>query len=91
MPARGIPLQIIPSLRRPIHPTRDVTACALLSRALAEFKPDVVHTHGGKCGLFGRVIASQQKVPAIVHTVHGAAFHPYQPPPRGRFFATASE
>jgi glycosyltransferase involved in cell wall biosynthesis len=84
--ARGIPLQIIPSLRRPIHPIHDVAAWRALARALADFQPDVVHTHGGKCGLFGRVIASRQRVPAIVHTVHGAAFHPYQPAPARAFF-----
>lgn len=84
--ARGIPIEIIPSLRRPIHPTRDIAAWRALSRALTRFKPDVVHTHGGKCGLFGRVIASRQGVRAIVHTVHGAAFHPYQPAPARAFF-----
>ncbi|MGD9636167.1 MAG: glycosyltransferase family 4 protein [Pirellulales bacterium] len=84
--ALGIPIEIIPSLRRPIHPTRDFAAWRALSGALARFKPDVVHTHGGKCGLFGRVIASQQGVRAIVHTVHGAAFHPYQPAPARAFF-----
>lgn len=84
--ARGIPIEIIPSLRRPIHPTRDVAAWRALARTIAKFQPDVVHTHGGKCGLFGRLIASRQGVRAIVHTVHGAAFHPYQPAPARAFF-----
>jgi glycosyltransferase involved in cell wall biosynthesis len=84
--ARGIPLHIVPSMRRAIHPTRDVATYRAISRALDEFQPEVVHTHGGKCGLFGRMIAWHQRVPAIVHTVHGAAFHPYQPAPARIFF-----
>ena len=84
--SRGIPLKIIASMRRPIHPTRDIVAYRGLACALADFQPDVVHTHGGKCGLFGRIIASRQGVRAIVHTVHGAAFHPYQLGPARAFF-----
>lgn len=84
--ARGIPIEVFSSLRRAIHPTRDIVAWRAIERTLAHFQPDVVHTHGGKCGLFGRVIASRQGVPAIVHTVHGAAFHPYQPAPARAFF-----
>jgi len=84
--ARGVPLHIVSSLRRAIHPARDAVSYREIARALADFRPDVVHTHGGKCGLFGRVIAWRQRVPAIVHTVHGAAFHPYQPAPARAFF-----
>ncbi len=84
--ARGIPLHIVPSMRRPIHPTRDAATYRALARAIAEFQPDVVHTHGGKCGLLGRIAASRLSVPAIVHTVHGAPFHPYQSAAARAFF-----
>src|SRR3972149_3115004 len=84
--ARGVPLHVVSSLRRAIHPARDSVSYREIARALADFRPDVVHTHGGKCGLFGRVIAWRQRVPAIVHTVHGAAFHPYQPAPARPLF-----
>ena len=84
--ARGIPLQFVPSMRRPIHPTRDAATYRALGRAIAEFRPDVVHTHSGKAGLLGRLAASRLSVPTIVHTVHGAPFHPYQSAAARAFF-----
>lgn len=76
--AGGVPLEIVPPLRRAIHPWRDPAAYRRIRRVLQDFKPDVVHTHSGKAGLLGRAAASSLGVPAIVHGVHGAPFHPYQ-------------
>jgi glycosyltransferase involved in cell wall biosynthesis len=75
---RGVPVEVIPQLRREIHPLRDTQSYFALKRALARFQPDVVHTHSGKAGLLGRTAAHSLRVPAIVHTVHGAPFHDYQ-------------
>lgn len=74
----GVPVEMIPALRREIHPLRDPQSYFALKRAIARFKPDVVHTHSGKAGLLGRMAAHALCVPVIVHTVHGAPFHPYQ-------------
>ncbi|MBN1851667.1 MAG: glycosyltransferase family 4 protein [Pirellulales bacterium] len=75
---RKIPLVILPSMRRAIHPWRDWQSYRGIVRALADFQPDVVHTHSGKAGLLGRWAAYRLGIPAIVHTVHGAPFHNYQ-------------
>ncbi len=76
--AGGVPMCVISSLRRAIHPGRDVASYRAIRRELARFQPDVVHTHSGKTGLFGRAAAWSLRVPVVVHTVHGAPFHAYQ-------------
>jgi glycosyltransferase involved in cell wall biosynthesis len=84
--ANGVPLAVLPGLRRNIHPWRDLVAYRQIKRALQGFEPEVVHTHSGKAGLFGRAAAHALGVPAIVHGVHGAPFHPYQNPLSRAFF-----
>lgn len=78
--ASGVPVRIIGSLRRSIHPWRDWRSYRELHEVLQEFRPEVVHTHSAKGGILGRAAAFRLQVPAIVHTVHGAPFHPYQSP-----------
>ncbi|MCS7237315.1 MAG: glycosyltransferase family 4 protein [Thermoguttaceae bacterium] len=73
-----VPLKIIPWLRREIHPWRDLRSYWAIRRVLQVFRPDVVHTHSAKGGILGRLAAYRLRVPVIVHTVHGAPFHPYQ-------------
>ncbi len=74
-----VPLALLPCLRRAIDPWRDVASYRAIKRVLGEFRPDVVHTHSAKAGVLGRRAAWALGVPVIVHTVHGAPFHPYQP------------
>jgi glycosyltransferase involved in cell wall biosynthesis len=76
--ARGVPLAVIPQLRRAIHPWRDMVSYLRLKRVLRDFRPDVVHTHSAKGGVLGRAAAMAIRAPVIVHGVHGAPFHPYQ-------------
>jgi glycosyltransferase involved in cell wall biosynthesis len=76
--AGGVPLAIVPSLRRAIRPGRDLAAYRAIGNALREFRPEVVHTHSAKAGILGRAVAWRMEVPAVIHTVHGAPFHPYQ-------------
>jgi glycosyltransferase involved in cell wall biosynthesis len=76
--AGGVPLKMIGPLRRAIHPWRDLASYLEIKKALKHFKPDVVHTHSAKGGMLGRAAAWSLGVPAVVHTVHGAPFHPWQ-------------
>ncbi|MFT5526715.1 MAG: glycosyltransferase involved in cell wall biosynthesis [Pirellulaceae bacterium] len=75
---QGIRTEYVPSLRRAIHPWRDWRSLRHLKKIIRAFGPDVVHTHSAKGGFLGRLAAHSLRVPAIVHTVHGAPFHPFQ-------------
>lgn len=76
--AGDLPIELVPDLQRSIHPLHDGRALAALKRSIRRFQPDVVHTHSAKAGVLGRRAAWVCGVPVIVHTVHGAPFHPYQ-------------
>ncbi len=75
----GVDLVIVDEMRREIHPWRDLKTLFTLTRMLRDIRPDVVHTHSSKAGIIGRIAAHRAKVPIIVHTIHGQAFHDYMP------------
>ena len=66
------------SLIRNAHPIMDVRAYQRLKKLCLQLQPDIIHTHSSKAGIVGRVAAWNCKVPVVVHTIHGLAFHPYQ-------------
>lgn len=45
--------------------------------AIKKFRPDIVHTHGGTAGVYGRIAARFMKVPRVVHTYHGIHYLHY--------------
>lgn len=56
---------------RSMAPLRDVKALAELWSLFRALRPDVVHTHNPKPGLYGRAAARGARVPVVVNTVHG--------------------
>ena len=74
----GIRTVEVPDLVRHIAPVRDLRCRSWLRRLIREHRPDVVHTHSSKAGILGRLAARAEGVPAVVHTIHGLPFHPYQ-------------
>lgn len=74
----GIETIETPNLVRDLSPLRDWRCYFDLKRIIAQWQPDVVHTHSSKAGILGRLAAWKMRVPCIVHTIHGLAFHPYQ-------------
>lgn len=73
----GISPRIISGMKRSINPLNDYRAYKEIRRIIREFKPDIVHTHASKSGALGRLAASKENVPVIVHTFHGHVFHSY--------------
>ncbi|MBB48319.1 MAG: glycosyl transferase family 1 [Phycisphaerae bacterium] len=71
---------------RQIAPIRDFRCLRDLTRLIRKMRPDVVHTHSSKAGILGRHAARRAGTPAIVHTIHGLPFHPYQSQLKNRIF-----
>jgi glycosyltransferase involved in cell wall biosynthesis len=74
----------VDKLRRAISPVNDAISYVQVKKQLRRLQPDVVHTHSAKAGIIGRFAGWALKgqwgknVPAVVHGIHGLAFHPYQ-------------
>lgn len=73
----SIQFRKINTLKRSINPFNDVFAMITLYKTIKDFKPSIVHTHGSKPGVTGRLAAWFAHVPVIIHTFHGHLFHSY--------------
>lgn len=78
-----------PTLCRELSLKNDPAAYFFLKRFFKENSFDVVHTHSSKAGIIGRLAAWHAKVPFVVHTVHGQAFHPFEKPWKNFIYKTA--
>lgn len=70
---RGLTVQSLRYLVRPISPMNDLLAIYEITKSIRKFSPDLVHLHSSKAGLLGRIAARWRTVPAIF-TAHGWAF-----------------
>jgi glycosyltransferase involved in cell wall biosynthesis len=82
----GMQVKTFPSLVQPLHPLKDLKAILDLTGYLRTEPYQIVHTHNSKAGFIGRLSAKLARVPVIVHTVHGFAFHGQEPPWRRFLF-----
>jgi glycosyltransferase involved in cell wall biosynthesis len=64
---------------RSTAPLHDLRALRELHRLFRTLRPDIVHTHNPKPGVYGRLAAAAARVPAIVNTVHGLYAQPTDP------------
>lgn len=78
--ARGLDVVRVPGLARGWSVVGDLRARAFLRDALAEFQPDVLHTHASKAGALARWASGGLKGLPRIHTFHGHVlegyFHP---------------
>lgn len=72
----GLQVELIPELVRAVRPGTDARAYRALRRAIRRLGPEVVHTHSSKAGIVGRAAAWSERVPVVVHTIHGLPFGP---------------
>jgi len=73
---RHVPLQ---SSTRGASVGADVRSALELWRVLRRERPDVLHTHNPKPGVYGRIIGRMAGVPIVVNTVHGLYATPEDP------------
>jgi glycosyltransferase involved in cell wall biosynthesis len=69
--ANGIRHEPLRHATRSVNVTQDVLALGELTRLLRRLRPDIVHTHNPKPGLYGRLAARVARVPVVVNTIHG--------------------
>ncbi len=86
--ARNLKVELMPELVRPIRPWVDQKAYWRLRAAFRRLKPEVVHTHSSKAGILGRAAAWHERVPAVVHTIHGMPFGRFETPTKNRLYVT---
>jgi glycosyltransferase involved in cell wall biosynthesis len=83
---------VVNRLRRAINPFNDTISYFQIKRLMLQLQPDIVHTHSAKAGILGRFAGYSLKgkwgenLPAVVHTIHGLAFHPYQSEALNKFY-----
>jgi glycosyltransferase involved in cell wall biosynthesis len=88
---------VIDRLRRPINPYNDTVSYLQIKKLLRQLQPDIVHTHSAKAGILGRFAGYSLKgewaenLPAVVHTIHGLAFHPYQNAALNEFYVAVEK
>lgn len=69
--AEGIRHVPLGSSTRSMNPLADLRAARELWGILRRERPDVLHTHNPKPGLYGRVVGRLARVPIVVNTCHG--------------------
>jgi len=79
---------VIPTMLRELNPKKDYESYLKIKEIIADFKPDIVHTHASKAGALGRLAAINSNVPHLVHTFHGHVFHGYFNPIKTKMYKT---
>lgn len=77
--SRGIRHVPLESSTRGVDPLADLKAMWELVKVLRRERPDILHTHNPKPGLYGRIIGRLMGVPIVVNTVHGIYAAPDDP------------
>jgi glycosyltransferase involved in cell wall biosynthesis len=71
VPRSKLSIIVIKEMVREINPIKDVRLFLKLMHFIKENKYDIIHTHGSKAGVIGRLAAAVVRAPAVLYTVHG--------------------
>jgi glycosyltransferase involved in cell wall biosynthesis len=77
--ARGVTFVALEHSTRSMSVGSDLRAMNEVYQLFRRLRPDVVHTHNPKPGVYGRIAARLARVPAVVNTVHGLYAQPADP------------
>lgn len=69
--SRGVRHVALESSTRGVDWRSDLKAMVELWRILRAERPDILHTHNPKPGVYGRIVGRLAGVPVVVNTVHG--------------------
>ena len=67
----------IPYFKGSLHPLYDIGLFFKLISLFSRNKYDMIHTHGTKAGIIGRIAARISGVPIIIHGLHGNALNAF--------------
>jgi glycosyltransferase involved in cell wall biosynthesis len=77
--ARGIRHVALERSTRAADLRADLATAREFARLCRRLRPDIVHTHNPKPGVYGRIGARLARVPVVVNTVHGLYAQPDDP------------
>jgi glycosyltransferase involved in cell wall biosynthesis len=71
----------LPCFKRKISPLKDIICCFRLRKILIKlherYDRVILHTHGSKAGVLGRIVSGSLPFVHSVHVIHGFAINPY--------------
>lgn len=82
----GLVFHPFPQFVQPVDPQNDIMALLRLTGFLLRNRYQIIHTHNSKTGFIGRLAGRLARVPVVIHTVHGFAFHDQEAKWRQRLF-----
>jgi len=83
----------LPCLKRKISPLQDIICFFELRKVLIKlhdrYDRVILHTHGSKAGVLGRIVSGSLPFVYSVHVIHGFAINPYISPLKRFFYLNA--